>query len=135
MTGRRGKLCRPREEARERWRTWQASPEYRGLVPLRRLLEWTGEEKAARVLTFLQDENWGATNNGAERSARQFRQLQASCFRLRTAEAIEGAVKADAARVLESLKTFWPRVGRAARGRHTKAESRAGSSGEKAAVA
>ena len=113
-----GRQRRTLEEAQERWRTWRANPEYRGLIPLRRLLDRMGEEKAARVLAFLQDERWEATNNGAERGARQFRHLQASCFRLRTGEAMEGVLKATAWHVKEALTKPKREVARSTRGRH-----------------
>jgi hypothetical protein len=97
------------------------SPSYRALAPLRRLLDRMGEAKAARVLAFLQDERWEATNNGAERGARQFRHLQASCFRLRTSQAIEGVLKAAAWQVKEALTQVKAKVGRSTRGRHPRA--------------
>ena len=68
----------------ERWRTWRENPDYQPVAPLRRVLKRMGEDRAAQVLAFLQRPGWEATNNGAERVARQFRHLQAACFKLRT---------------------------------------------------
>ena len=87
------------------------------LSPLRRVLDRMGEERARQVLAFLQHPEWEATNNGAERGGRQFRHLQASCFKLRTEAAIDGALKAWAIQTKEARTTHPGSVGRSRRGR------------------
>jgi hypothetical protein len=128
-------LRRRPEEAEGRWKLWRQRPEYRELAPLRRLLDRMGDEKAAGVLAFLRQEHWEATNNGAERTARQFRHLQASCFRLRTSSAIEGAIKAEAVRVREVLTKPEPQVARASRGRSRGTDNGSGRSREECLAA
>ena len=105
------------EEAWERWDRWRQNAAYRQLVPLRRVLDRMGEERARQVLAFLQHPEWEATNNGAERGGRQFRHLQASCFKLRTEAAIDGALKAWAIQTKETRTTHPVSVGRSRRGR------------------
>jgi len=111
-------LRRTPAEARECWWAWRQNPGYHSLVPLHRVLLRMDEQRATRVLAFLQRASWEATNNGAERGARQFRHLQAACFRLRTEVAIEGVVKAHALQTREACTKAWPEAGRSARGRH-----------------
>jgi ribulose bisphosphate carboxylase small subunit len=80
------------DEAWERWQAWRQNAASRRLAPLRRVLERMDPVRAQRVLAFLQRPEGEATNNGAERGGRQFRHLQASCFKLRTDAAIDGAL-------------------------------------------
>ncbi len=105
------------EEARERWRRWRENPDYQPVAPLRRLLRRMGEDRAAQVLAFLRCPGWEATNNGAERVARQFRHLQAACFRLRTERTIDGAITAWASHAKHACTTRPAEVGRSRRGR------------------
>jgi hypothetical protein len=105
------------EDALARWRTWHENPEYRHMARLRRLLERMDEERAAKDLAFLHNPAWEATNNGAERRARQFRHLQAPCFGLRTEMAIEGALKVDALRGRTGLVAVRSPSARSGRGR------------------
>lgn len=106
------------EEAWERWRVWRQNAAYRDVTSLRRVLERMDEDRAAQALAFLQRPEWEATNNGAERSGRQFRHLQAACYKLRTDTAIEGALKAWASHRREDRTAPPPTVGRSPRGRH-----------------
>jgi len=105
--------------AREQWRIWREDTAYRQLASLRRVLDRMDDERAAHVLAFLQQPEWEATNNGAERSGRQFRHLQASCFKLRTDAAVDGALKAWAVQTKEVRTTRPLDVGRSPRGRHS----------------
>jgi hypothetical protein len=104
-------------DALERWRTWHENPRYRQLARLRRLLERMDEERAAKNFAFLRNPAWEATNNGAERRARQFRHLQAPCFGLRTEAAIAGTLKVDALRGQTRRGGLPAQVGRSGRGR------------------
>lgn len=106
------------EDARERWRRWRENPAYQPVAPLRRVVQRMGEERAAQVLAFLQRSGWEATNNGAERVARQFRHLQAACFTLRTDRAIEGMIKAWASSTKRACTTRAAPILRSLRGRH-----------------
>ncbi len=105
------------DEARERWQAWRQTGAFRRLAPLRRVLERMDDERAQRVLAFLQRPEWEATNNGAERGGRQFRHLQASCFKLRTDAAIDGALKAWAVQTKETCTARPARANRSWRGR------------------
>jgi hypothetical protein len=105
------------EEAWERWHCWRQNAAYRQLAPLRRVLERMDGDRARQVLAFLQHPEWEATNNGAERGGRQFRHLQAACFKLRTEAAIDGALKAWATQTKEVCTTRPALVGRSWRGR------------------
>jgi hypothetical protein len=87
------------------------------VAPLRRLVKRMGEDRAAQVLTFLQRPGWEVTNNGAERVARQFRHLQAACFKLRTERTMNGVIKAWASRTKHARTTRPAPVGRSLRGR------------------
>jgi hypothetical protein len=105
------------DEALAHWRTWHEKPEYRQMPRLRRLLERMDEERAAKDLAFLHNPAWEATNNGAERRARQFRHLQAPCFGLRTEVSIDGALKVDALRGRLGLVGIHSPSARSGRGR------------------
>lgn len=85
---------RSKADALERLRVWQSNETYRQLAPLRRAQDRLDEHRMDQLSAFLTHPTWQATNNGAERTARQFRHLQANCFKLRTEGAIDGAIKA-----------------------------------------
>lgn len=112
------------EEAAQRWQAWRQNAAYRPLAPLRRVLERLDEKRAEQVLAFLQRPEWEATNNGAERGGRQFRHLQASCFKLRTDAAIDGALKAWAMQTKEACTTRPAPASRSRRGRPAARRSR-----------
>jgi len=97
---------------------WRDDTAYRQIAPLRRVLDRMHDERAAHVLAFLQQPEREATNNGAERSGRQFRHLQESCFKLQTDTTIDGAIKAWATSTKEARTTQRVEVGRSRRGRH-----------------
>lgn len=105
------------EEAAQRWQAWRQNAAYRPLAPLRRVVDRLDAEHAERVLAFLQRPEWAATKNGAERGGRQFRHLQAACFKLRTDAAIDGALKAWATQTKEACTTRPAPASRSRRGR------------------
>ena len=56
-----------------------------------------------KLSQFLRHPHWEATNNGAERTGRAFRHGQAPHFRLRTATAINGALRVVAFQAKEHV--------------------------------
>lgn len=91
-TGQRRSL----EDAHGRYEAWRTNPAARELAPLRRLQERSTPEQFTRWSTFLQNPAWEATNNGAERTARAFRQSQAPHYCLRQADTIAGMLMIQA---------------------------------------
>lgn len=89
-------LRRPLSEARSRYEAWRTDPVYRAVPRLRRVLERMTPEKFEKMSHFLNDPNWEATNNGAERAGRAFRHRQAPHFNLRKKENIEQAINVAA---------------------------------------
>jgi hypothetical protein len=79
---------RPLVEAHVRYERWRANPEYRQLVPLRRVQESVDRARFERLSCFLREPTWQATSNGAERMGRTFRHRQSPHFNLRTATSI-----------------------------------------------
>lgn len=75
-------------EARSRYEAWQANGIYRALPALRQVQQRVTPAKFEQLSQFLQQPEWEATNNGAERAGRAFRQRQAPHFNLRNPEAI-----------------------------------------------
>src|SRR4051812_31461549 len=82
------------KEAKERYERLRDDERYRTLKPLARLQARLGEEHLQKVSSFLSSADWEATNNGAERSARAFRHLQAPHYDFRRTQSIEDAIKA-----------------------------------------
>jgi hypothetical protein len=107
------------QEARERYEALMRDPCYQKLKPLARLQARFGEAQFDRICAFLRSEQWEATNNGAERSARAFRHLQSAHYDFRKAHSIEAAIKATAWLCKEenSAAPSGPPPGRCARGR------------------
>jgi hypothetical protein len=111
------------KEARERYDTLMRDPCYQKLKPLARLQARFGEAQFERISAFLRSEEWESTNNGAERTARAFRHLQAPHYNFRKPESIERALRARASLSKEASPTGGPPPGRCARGRKAKRTS------------
>lgn len=106
------------KEAKERYERLRGDERYRTLKPLARLQARLGEEHFQKVSSFLSSPDWEATNNGAERSARAFRHLQAPHYDFRRTQSIEDAIKARAQLARQpSTVAQSPLAGRCARGR------------------
>jgi hypothetical protein len=80
-------------EARSRYETWQTSETYRAIPALRQVQQRVTPAKFDQLSQFLQQPEWEATNNGAERAGRAFRHRQAPHFNLRSQETIGNALK------------------------------------------
>ena len=111
------------QEAKERYDSLMRDPRYQKLKPLARLQARFGEAQFERISAFLRSEQWEATNNGAERTARAFRHLQAPHYNFRKPESIERAVRARASLSKDNSPTGGPPPGRCARGRKAKRTS------------
>ncbi|HEY8745232.1 MAG TPA: hypothetical protein VIU62_19250 [Chloroflexota bacterium] len=105
------------EDAQERHARWQANPDYAGLPPLQRVQKQCDAAQFEHVGAFLRHAEWESTNNGAERTGRAFRHLQAPRFRWRTEEMTEGALVAEALAKGEACRVEPPPAGRCQRGR------------------
>jgi hypothetical protein len=110
-------------EARGRWQQWRENPDDQAVAPLRQVQQQVDEQRFGRGTRhgssqFVRQPSWEATNNGAERTARQFRHHQAPHYTLRTAAAIEGALTAGACLHREEvIGAVRPEVSRCHRGR------------------
>ena len=62
------------------------------MAKLRRAQDRISPERFVTLSQFLNQPEWEATNNGAERTGRAFRHCQAPHFTLRSKEAIDGAI-------------------------------------------
>ncbi len=89
-------MTRTRADAWERYQDWRDNPAYAAYPPLRRVQAQVDAEQFDRLSAFLDHPGWEATNNGAERMGRAFRHTQAPHFTLRTPEATNGALTAQA---------------------------------------
>lgn len=108
------------EEAKDRYERLRRDERYQTLKPLARLQARLGEEHFEKVSSFLRSQEWEATNNGAERSARAFRHLQAPHYNFRRSPSIEDAIKARAwLSKQQNTVAQSPLPGRCARGRKT----------------
>jgi hypothetical protein len=87
---------RPFTEAQDRYERWRTDAEFARLAPLRRVQQSVDPARFARLSHFLTDPTWEATNNGAERMGRSFRQTSAPHFTLRTTRSIDAALKVRA---------------------------------------
>jgi hypothetical protein len=108
------------QEARARYEALMRDPCYQKLKPLARLQARFGGAQFDRISAFLRSEQWEATNNGAERSARAFRHLQSAHYDFRKARSIEAAIRAKAWLCKEENSAAAPSgllPGRCARGR------------------
>jgi hypothetical protein len=87
---------RPMTEARERHQRGRTDPDFARLAPLRRVQQSVDPVRFGRLSQFLTDPTWEATNNGAERMGRSFRQTSAPHYNLRTSDTIDAALKVKA---------------------------------------
>jgi hypothetical protein len=106
------------DDAQAHWRPWREDSDYQAVAPVRRVQQQVDEARFERLSQFLRQPAWEATNNGAERMGRAFRHQQAPHFTLRTATAIDGALRAGAClRRAEAAGAARPTAGRCTRGR------------------
>lgn len=87
---------RPLVEAKARYETWQTNETYAAVSVLHKVQLQVTPAKFEQLSQFLQQPEWEATNNGAERAGRAFRHRQAPHFNLRSQEAIAGAMTVTA---------------------------------------
>ena len=115
------------EEARTRFADWSTDAAFAAVVPFRRV-QVKMATQLERVSTFLQQQEWEATNNGAERFGRLFRHRQAPHFNLRKTESIEGTIAVMAGQRKATALEQSPRdIARSGRGRKTKTLQQASS--------
>lgn len=108
----------PQTEALARYRTWQSCEVYQQHKPLQHVLERFTAERFQKISHFLTNDQWEATNNGAERMGREFRHQQAPHFNLRSEEGIAGLITVHAVRQMQrSLSEPYKAVGLPTRGR------------------
>jgi hypothetical protein len=105
-------------EAKDRYEKWQTDETYAGVLILHKVQCQVTLTKFEQLSQFLQQPEWEATNNGAERAGRAFRHRQAPHFNLRSKEAIAGAITVAACRRKELATTLSvPRFHSCQRGR------------------
>jgi Transposase len=105
-------------EAQARYQTWCTNSAYQHLTPLQQVIKAVDAARFEQLSHFLKHPTWEATNNGAERMGRRFRQLQGPHFNLRTARSIEQALTAQSYRHYETAtQPASPPSGRSGRGR------------------
>jgi hypothetical protein len=105
-------------EAQARYQTWCTNSAYQQVGPLQQVIKAVDAARFEQLSHFLKHPTWEATNNGAERVGRRFRQLQEPHFNLRTARSIEQALTAQSYRHYEmATQTASPASGRSGRGR------------------
>jgi transposase len=83
-------------EAKARYETWQTNEAYAAVPMLHKVQGQVSPAKFEQLSHFLQQPEWEATNNGAERAGRAFRHRQAPHFNLCSKEAIAGAITVTA---------------------------------------
>jgi transposase len=83
-------------EAKVRYETWQTNEAYATVPVLHKVQDQVSSAKFEQLSQFLQQPEWEATNNGAERTGRAFRHRQAPHFNLRSKKAIAGAITVTA---------------------------------------
>jgi hypothetical protein len=96
-------------EAQARYQTWRVCEAYNQVKPLQRVIERFTPERFDQVSFFLRNDKWEATNNGAERTGRDFRHHQAPHFNLRSEASIQGSLTINA--VLRMNKSLLPPSG------------------------
>lgn len=105
-------------EAKAQYETWQTDETYAGVPILHKVQCQVTPAKFEQLSQFLQQPEWEATNNGAERAGRAFRHRQAPHFNLRSKEAIAGAITVAACRRKEvAITPSVPRFHSCQRGR------------------
>ncbi len=109
---------RDRDDARLRHQRWHEDPTYRQILPLARAQRQLDPAHFERLSHFLDEPDWEATDNGAERTARLFRHRQAPHFTLRTQTAVDDLLKGNALlRKEEVTNTAGAQAARSGRGR------------------
>jgi transposase len=83
-------------EAKAQYERWQTNEAYAAVPVLHKVQGQVHPAKFEQLSHFLQQPEWEATNNGAERAGRAFRHRQAPHFNLRSKEAIGGAITVTA---------------------------------------
>ncbi len=83
---------RSQEDAQRRFNAWRTQPASLALPPLRRFLYRMTDSHFEKLSQFLRQPDWEATNDGAERTGRAFRHLQAPHFNFRSSSTIEAAL-------------------------------------------
>jgi transposase-like protein len=112
------------DAAGARYRRWHEDARYREVLPLARVQRQLDPTHFDRLSPFLREPTWEATNNGAERTARQFRHRQAPHFTLRTEAAIDGALKMGACLHREEvIDQVRPAASRCQRGRRSRPQA------------
>lgn len=112
------------DEARALYAAWCVNPDYQAIPILQQALERMTTTKFERVSQFLRNPEWEATNNGAERGGRAFRHRQAPHFNLRSAPAIERAIKVAAISAKNQVtQTVRREANRCSRGRKQRVAS------------
>jgi lambda repressor-like predicted transcriptional regulator len=105
-------------EAQARYQAWCMNSAYQQVAPLQQVIKAVDAARFEQLGHFLKHPTWEATNNGAERVGRRFRQLQGPHFNLRTARSIEQALTAQSYRHYElATQPASPPSGRSGRGR------------------
>ena len=102
--GRRRSLA----EAQTRYESWRTQDDYSAVPQLRRIQDQMTEAKFKRLSQFLQNPEWKATNNGAERAGRAFRHRQAPHSNMRKKEYIENSI--DVAAYLHKEEATQPPI-------------------------
>lgn len=92
-------------EAKTRYETWQTNETYATVSYLHKVQHQIPPAKFEQLSHFLQQPEWEATNNGAERAGRAFRHRQAPHFNLRSQAAISGTIKVGACLRKEAATT------------------------------
>jgi transposase len=92
-------------EAKTRYESWQTNATYAAVPHLHKIQHQMSPAKFEQLSRFLQQPEWEATNNGAERAGRAFRHRQAPHFNLRSPEAIRGMIKVGACLRKEAATT------------------------------
>jgi len=106
------------EAAQTRYVAWKTNPAYTAIPALRRVQDRISTAQFEKLSQFLRQAHWEATNNGAERAGRAFRQLQAPHFNLRAEATITGALLVTACqRKVAATAGAEPHVNRSTRGR------------------
>lgn len=113
------------EEAKERYDRLKDNPDYRKLEHLAGLQARLCEEHFLKISRFLEQDEWEATNNGAERMGRAFRHLQRPHYNFRKPRTIEDAIRVRAWYTKEqsSTSTEGLPLGRCSRGRKARRAS------------
>jgi transposase len=83
-------------EAKAHYEAWRTNELYAAVPILHKVQGQVTPAKFEQLSQFLQQPEWEATNNGAERAGRAFRHRQAPHFNLRSQAAISGTIKAGA---------------------------------------